>query len=276
MRLLQRDDANNYTLTANLCADDAPPYAILSHTWGAGEVIYSDLETNTNNWQRKAGYEKIKFCADQAKRHGLQYFWVDTCCIDKSDAIELQTAINSMFRWYRDAKRCYVFLSDVSCPSTSSSSTASQQPGVPSWESIFRDSRWFTRGWTLQELIAPQIVEFYSMEGVFLGDKRSLEAVICDVTGIPARALRGTPLSDFTTSEREAWARNRETKYAEDMAYSLLGIFDVHIPLIYGEGRENAQRRMREEVLRSVKGEVQLSNSGKTGLMLTNTFRYLS
>ncbi|KAH7016555.1 uncharacterized protein B0I36DRAFT_436187 [Microdochium trichocladiopsis] len=254
MRLLQRDNANNYTLTDDLRADDIPPYAILSHTWGADEVIYADVKTSSNDWQQKAGYEKIKFCADQAKRHGLQHFWVDSCCIDKSDAIELQTAINSMFRWYRGAKRCYVFLSDVSCPSTSGPPTSSQQPGVASWESVFRNSRWFTRGWTLQELIAPQIVEFYSKEGVFLGGKESLEAVIRNVTGIPARALRNTPLSNFTTSEREAWARNRETKYEEDMAYSLLGIFGVHMPLIYGEGRESAQRRLREEVQKSIKG----------------------
>ncbi|KAH7012600.1 uncharacterized protein B0I36DRAFT_378335 [Microdochium trichocladiopsis] len=258
MRLLQRDNANNYTFTDDLRADDIPPYAILSHTWGADEVIYADVKTSSNVWQQKAGYEKIKFCADQAKRHGLQHFWVDSCCIDKSDAIELQTAINSMFRWYRGAKRCYVFLSDVSCPPTSGPPTSSQQPGVASWESVFRNSRWFTRGWTLQELIAPQIVEFYSKEGVFLGDKESLEAVIRNVTGIPARALRNTPLSNFTTSEREAWARNRETKYEEDMAYSLLGIFGVHMPLIYGEGRESAQRRLREEVQKSIKdGEVE-------------------
>ncbi|KAH7016085.1 kinesin light chain 1 [Microdochium trichocladiopsis] len=249
MRLLQRDDANNYTLTDDLRADDIPSYAILSHTWGVDEVIYTDVQTSSTDWQQKVGYRKIQFCADQAKRHGLQHFWVDTCCIDKSDAIELQTAINSMFRWYRSAKRCYVFLSDVCCPSTSS-----QQPGVTSWEAALRASRWFTRGWTLQELIAPQIVEFYSKEGVFLGDKRSLEAVIRDVTGIPAQALRNTSLSHFTTSEREAWVRNRETKYEEDMAYSLLGIFGVYMPLIYGEGREQAQRRLREEVQKSVKG----------------------
>ncbi|KAH7010802.1 heterokaryon incompatibility protein-domain-containing protein [Microdochium trichocladiopsis] len=147
MRLLQRDNANNYTLTADLRADDIPPYAILSHTWGAGEVIYNDVKTSSNDWQQKAGYDKIKFCADQAKRHGLQHFWVDTCCIDKSDAVELQTAINSMFRWYRGAKRCYVFLSDVSCPPTSS-----QQRGVISGEAALRGSRWFTRGWTLQAI----------------------------------------------------------------------------------------------------------------------------
>lgn len=156
------------------------------------------------------------------------------------------------------------FLSD-SC-----SATSSQQPGVALWDAAFRGSRWFTRGWTLQELIAPQIVEFYSKEGVFLGDKRSLEAAVRDVTGVPAKALRGTPLSDFTTSEREAWARNQKTKYEEDMAYSLLGIFGVHMPLIYGEGRENAQKRLREEVQKSVKGKIQLS---ERGFILTNALR---
>ncbi|GJD03644.1 HET domain-containing protein [Colletotrichum higginsianum] len=222
MRLLQRDNANNYTLTADLRADDAPPYAILSHTWGADEVVYEDVEKNLNDWQRKSGYDKIRFCADQAKRHGLQHFWADTCCIDKSDAVEFQTAINSMFKWYRGAKRCYVYLSDVSCPSISD-----PPPGITTCEAALRGSRWFTRGWTLQELIAPQIVEFYSKEGAFLGDKRSLEAIIRDVTGIPARALRNTPLSSFTISEREAWARNRETKHEEDMVYSLLGLSEA-------------------------------------------------
>ncbi|KAJ1325477.1 FxSxx-COOH system tetratricopeptide repeat protein [Microdochium nivale] len=249
MRLLQRDDADHYTVTADLRADKTPPYAILSHTWGTHEVIYTDIQTRPSEWKQKLGYKKIQFCADQAKRHGLQHFWVDTCCIDKSDGIELQTAINSMFKWYRGANRCYVFLSDVSCPSTSN-----QLPEVGSWEAAFRGSRWFTRGWTLQELIAPQTVEFYSKEGVFLGDKRSLEAIIRDVTGIPAKALRNTPLSYFTTSEREAWIRSRETTHEEDMAYSLLGMFDVHMPLIYGEGRERAQERLRRMVQDSVKG----------------------
>ncbi|EFZ04211.1 heterokaryon incompatibility protein [Metarhizium robertsii] len=249
MRLLQRDEAGNCSLTPDLSSDDVPPSAILSHTWGPDEVFFADLAKTPSDWQHKAGYHKIKFCADQVRRHGLQFFWVDTCCIDKSDSIELQTAINSMFRWYRDAKRCYVYLPDVSGPAASG-----QRKSKMPWDDAFRQSRWFTRGWTLQELIAPKIVDFYSKEGAWLGDKQSLEPMIRDITGIPVRALRGTPLSDFTVSEREAWARNRVTKYEEDMAYSLLGIFDVHMPLIYGEGRAKAQRRLREEVQKARKG----------------------
>ncbi|EFY94781.2 Heterokaryon incompatibility [Metarhizium robertsii ARSEF 23] len=248
MRLLKRDDIGNYSLTPDLSSDDVPPYAILSHTWGPDEVVFQDLTTTPGDWQRKAGYHKIEFCADQARRHGLEFFWVDTCCIDKSDSIELQTAINSMFRWYGDAKRCYVYLSDVSGPAASG-----RRNSMTSWDDAFRQSRWFTRGWTLQELIAPKTVDFYSEEGAWLGDKQSLEPMIRDITGIPASALRGTPLSDFTGSEREAWARGRQTKYEEDMAYSLLGIFEVHMPLIYGEGRKNAQRRLREKVQKAIK-----------------------
>ncbi|KAI1316137.1 kinesin light chain [Xylariaceae sp. FL0255] len=249
MRLLQRDDAGNYSLTADLNPDSVPPYAILSHTWGPDEIVYADLVDKRNDWRQKAGYDKIRFCAEQARRQGLRYFWVDTCCIDKSDAIELQTAINSMFRWYRDAKICYVYLSDVS-----SSVATGAQYGATAWEAPFRASRWFTRGWTLQELIAPEAVEFYSREGTRLGDKKSLESQLRDITDIPARALCGAPLSEFTTAEREAWAHGRQTKHEEDMAYSLLGIFDVHMPLIYGEGLRKAQRRLREEVQKIVKG----------------------
>ncbi|KAI1334196.1 P-loop containing nucleoside triphosphate hydrolase protein [Xylariaceae sp. FL0016] len=249
MRLLHLDDVDGYSLTPDLPSDDVPSYAILSHTWGPDEVLFADLAKPSNAWQHKAGYEKIKFCAKQARRNGLRYIWIDTCCIDKSDAIELQTAINSMFRWYRDAKRCYVYLPDVSL-----STMPGQQQNAISWKTAFRGSRWFTRGWTLQELIAPKAVDFYSNEGSWIGDKRSLETLIRDITGIPANALRGTPLSDFTVSEREAWARNRQTKYEEDLAYCLLGMFDVYVLPNYGEGRKNAQRRLREEVHKAVKG----------------------
>ncbi|KAI3319829.1 hypothetical protein HD806DRAFT_538796 [Xylariaceae sp. AK1471] len=249
MRLLHRDNAGNYDLTPDLASDNIPPYAILSHTWGQDEVVFTDLAKARDNWQQKAGYNKIKFCAEQARRHGLRYFWVDTCCINKSDSIELQTAINSMFRWYRDARICYVSLSDVS-----STVPAGAEDSATPWEIAFRGSRWFTRGWTLQELIAPVVVEFYSREGIWLGDKKSLEPQLRDITGIPASALRGTPLSNFTIVERETWVRNRQTKYEEDMAYSLLGIFNVHMPLIYGEGRQKAQNRLREEAQKIVKG----------------------
>ncbi|PQE04625.1 hypothetical protein CJF30_00004429 [Rutstroemia sp. NJR-2017a BBW] len=186
----------------------------------------------------KAGYEKIRFCARQAEHDSLQYFWVDTCCIDKSNNTELSEAINSMFRWYHDATRCYVYLSDVSITDRE--------------ELAFQKCRWFTRGWTLQELLAPKVVEFFTREGIPIGDKRSLEQKIHKIAGIPVPALQGTPLSQFEVNERFAWAQARETTREEDSAYCLLGIFGVFVPLIYGEGREHAIARLKKEVYNSL------------------------
>jgi hypothetical protein len=234
MRLLQRLDTGAFSLTEDLSDDTIPLYAILSHTWVDGqEVTYQDLEAGTG--EHKSGYDKLRFCAEQAKCDSLQYFWVDTCCIDKSNYAELSREINAMFRRYRDASRCYVYLSDVS----SSSAT--------SWEHSFEASRWFTRGWTLQELLAPNSVEFFSKERTRLGDKKSLLQQIRKVTGIPQAALEGRRLSQFTVDERFLWAQRRKTTVPEDRVYSLLGIFDVELLLYYGtEGAEGAERRLRE------------------------------
>jgi hypothetical protein len=251
MRLLQYNNDSDFSLT-EFFESDIPKYAILSHRWGAEEVTFKDLIDGTS--KSKAGYSKIRFCGKQAKRNGLQYFWVDTCCIDKSNSTELAEAINSMFRWYRDATKCYVYLPDVSRPS-SNSADGSNEP----WESTFRKSEWFTRGWTLQELIAPASVDFFSREGELLGNKASLERHICEITGIPVDALRGSLLSDFSVAERMSWAANRETYRQEDKAYSLLGIFDVKMPLIYSEGKDNALRRLREEIDKASKGRFFLS-----------------
>ncbi|KAK5661879.1 hypothetical protein OQA88_9987 [Cercophora sp. LCS_1] len=244
MRLLERGDDGEPRLTKRF-PDDAiseiPPYAILSHTWGDEEVLFKDLKDGTEDGtaRKKAGYAKIQFCGDQAWRDGLKYFWVDTCCIDKSDASELQHALNSMFRWYREAAKCYVYLSDVSTCSLDDQSA---------WEAAFKASRWFTRGWTLQELIAPKTVEFFCTEDKRLGDKNSLEQQIRDITDIPSEALRGGVLSDFSIDERMAWVQKRNTTRKEDKAYCLLGIFDVQMPLLYGEGEAGAFARLREKI----------------------------
>ena len=220
-----------------------PRYAILSHTWGSDgeEVTFKDFMEGTG--KDKAGYNKINFCRKQAASDGLHHFWVDTCCIDKSSSAELTEAINSMFRWYQDATKCYVYLSDVS---TSRNGTNVQSSST-TWEAAFRESRWFTRGWTLQELIAPTSVEFFSREGNLLGCKRSLEQEIHEITKVPIEALRGGLLTNFEVEERFSWADHRETKRQEDKAYSLLGIFDIHMPLVYGEGNK-AFVRLREAI----------------------------
>jgi hypothetical protein len=241
MRLLRLKTNGEFCLTKDLI-NNIPPYAILSHTWGDDdqEVTLRDLAEGSGI--TKAGYRKIQFCAEQAARDGLQYFWVDTCCIDKSNNTELSEAINSMFRWYHNAARCYVYLSDVSTNDHNRNDLSFQ-----AWEPAFRKSRWFTRGWTLQELIAPLSVEFFSLEGKRLGDKKSLERQVQEITGLAARALQGA-LFEFSVAERMLWAEGRETRREEDKAYSLLGIFDIHMPLIYGEGVKNAFRRLREEI----------------------------
>lgn len=241
MRLLKFDSCGELSLTKDL-VDKIPCYAILSHTWGADdddEVTFNDIENDLG--KNKAGYAKLRFCGEQARKDNLQHFWIDTCCINKANHTELSEAITSMFRWYRDAVKCYVYLSDVTV--SSKYSDQSQRP----WESDFRKSKWFTRGWTLQELLAPASIEFYSQKGEFLGDKEMLEGLIHEITQIPIPALRGAPLSHFSVDERLQWAEGRNTKRPEDKAYSLLGIFEIYIPLIYGEG-ENAFNRLREEI----------------------------
>jgi hypothetical protein len=154
-----------------------------------------------------------------------------------------QTAINSMFRWYRNAVKCYVCLSEVSALPRDG-----QSPQAVEWESAFRKSRWFTRGWTLQELLAPKTVEFYSREGVRLGDKKSLEQEIHEITGIAVGALHGHHLNDFGVDERLKWRETRQTTEEEDLAYSLIGIFDISMPLVYGEGHKTVMKRLLREM----------------------------
>lgn len=244
MRLLQSSDASEFSFTKDFVDDDTiPPYAILSHTWEEDEEItFQNLMDGTG--QNKNGYKKIRFCAQQAEQDSLRYFWVDTCCINKADHVELQDAINSMFRWYQNAAKCYVYLSDVS----TTKQKASDEVSELTWGPTFQVSRWFTRGWTLQELLAPTSVEFFSKEQKRLGDKQSLRQQIHKITGIPHLALQGAPLSQFSVNERLLWKENRQTKLEEDRAYSLLGIFGVYIAPIYGEGTGGAFKRLLDEI----------------------------
>lgn len=243
MRLLTYDDNGQVSLTEDLLNEDAlPPYAILSHTWGEEEVTFHDLVNGTS--KGKFGNEKIRFCMQQAARDGLRHSWVDTCCINKTDSTELQHAINSMFRWYKEAAICYVFLTDVSTAKRRSNSESFRF----SWEPAFRSSRWFTRGWTLQELLAPRKLQFFSREEKPLGSINDLIDVVQDVTNLPTTALRGASLDKFQIEERLAWTKDRTTMRQEDKVYSLLGLFGIFMPLIYGEGETNAFRRLRKEI----------------------------
>jgi hypothetical protein len=252
MRLLKRSlRCDHYTLISVDDDEKPPPYAILSHTWitdqgESQEVTYQELITESR--KDKAGWEKLRFCADKAEADKLEYFWIDTCCIDKSTNAELSTAINSMYRWYEKSIKCYVYLTDVSLP-TDAAETASLQA---SWKDEFRQSRWFIRGWTLQELVAPNVVEFFSREGSLLGNKTSLIQEIYFITKIPVKALQGEPVANFSIEERMSWTIGRTTTWKEDKVYCLLGLFGVFLPLIYGEGETYANLRLREEIQKRI------------------------
>ncbi|KXH48957.1 hypothetical protein CNYM01_05294 [Colletotrichum nymphaeae SA-01] len=215
------------------------PYAILSHTWGSEEVSFRELKTQRDDdvWA-KAGYLKISNTCRVAKSLDLNYVWVDTCCIDKTSSAELSEAINSMFRWYNRSWVCFAYLSDMD--DLASSDTFLESLG---------DSRWFTRGWTLQELLAPKVVTFYNASWQLLGSKETLSRFLSSITGIDECILIGkASLLKVPVATRMSWASRRQTSRTEDSAYCLLGIFDINMPLLYGEG-EKAFARLQSEIL---------------------------
>jgi hypothetical protein len=208
-------------------------YSILSHrwTWGDEEIMYVDILSMGSAVKAKAGYTKFTGACALAKKLGYDLIWIDTCCINKTDSVELGEAINSMYRWYALAKICIAYLQDVNSPIQ------------------FSSSDWFNRGWTLQELIAPKTVRFYDCSWKNLGDKASLSNILVKKTGIPADVLKNTkPVQAYSIAQRMSWAANRTTKRLEDRAYSLMGLFGVNMPMIYGE-REGAFMRLQEQII---------------------------
>ena len=242
------------------------PYAILSHTWGKEEVSFQDMH-NLELARQKAGFWKIDMTCTQALEDGLGYAWVDTCCIDKTSSAELQEAINSMFAWYAHATYCYAYICDVKV--TEDDDTVS--------EADFKRSNWFSRGWTLQELLAPRDVLFYDENWIYFGSRSGLKWGIAERTGIDAvllidgfmagfepplseqfelmdlvylrKQLNRRQLSRYSIAQRMSWAADRKTTRIEDRAYSLLGIFGIAMPLLYGEGRRSFTR-LQEEIVR--------------------------
>lgn len=210
--------------------DDIPEYAILSHTWGKAEVSFHDLQNvEAGQLDGLEGYEKIRACCELAAYYGYQYVWIDTCCIDKTSSADLSEAINSMFRWYQNARICYAYLADFCMRDE-------LLMGSPIDEQTFRKSRWFTRGWTLQELLAPGNVEFYDKNWHYYGSKSSLKDQISLITGVQQGHM--FDISGASAAQKMSWASGRKTTRLEDIAYSLMGIFDVSMPLLYGEGRK--------------------------------------
>ncbi|EXJ61947.1 hypothetical protein A1O7_02379 [Cladophialophora yegresii CBS 114405] len=221
--------------------ENNPGYAILSHTWVEDdEVDFQEMTAIGHNDQHpatlKGGYRKIHSTCEKAREHDINYAWVDTCCIDKSSSAELSEAINSMFKWYRDAARCYVFLSDL-------------EPGSDVGNAM-KVCRWYNRGWTLQELIAPKDLRFYNQKWEFVGTKTYFKSSVSAITGIDEEVLIDcTVLPDIPVGRRMFWASQRATTRTEDLAYCLLGIFDINMPLLYGEG-DKAFIRLQEEIIK--------------------------
>lgn len=239
MRLLRTDTENGLRLETFDDLAETKRYAIISHRWGSNEVLYEDLMSEAP----KVGdrFQKLIGCCQRARKDGYEYIWIDTCCINQSSSAELSESINSMFLWYVKAAICYAYLQDVS-------TTADPK----SEGSAFRGSVWFMRGWTLQELIAPRNVVFFTGKWEVIGDRKTLAGTIEQITKIDYAVLCGlVDIEDISAAKKMSWASNRTTTKIEDRAYSLLGIFGVNMTTIYGEGQRAFQRLQYEIIMQS-------------------------
>lgn len=218
---------------------DLPPYAILSHTWGEEEVLFSDVVPDCSKAFTKKSYPKIEKAAQRARLDGHHYIWVDTCCINKESSAELQEAINSMYNWYASAEVCYAYLVDLDDESPLL---------IEKLDARLRDCRWFTRGFCLQELLAPQSVCFFSEGWTNIGTKQSLASTISSITLIDIEYLLDPEAIQFASvAKRMSWASQRQTRRLEDEAYCLMGLFGVNMPMLYGEGKK-AFLRLQQEI----------------------------
>ena len=232
MRLLHTE---SYTLKSFIGVE-IPEYAILSHTWEDDEMLFDDIQVLSPKTRRKKGFAKIKNFCRLAAQDGYEWVWIDCCCIDKSSSAELSEAINSMFRWYQDSTVCFVYMSDVQKDTREGLRAPDQWQ---QWRTSYETSRWFSRGWTLQELIAPRFVYFYDSTWVRFASKASIAPQISEITRINTHVLL---IKDayklYPCAVRMSWASMRTTTRIEDRAYSLLGIFNMNMPLALRRGRE--------------------------------------
>lgn len=216
--------------------DNIPPYAILSHRWGDQELTFKEISKKRTDTSKR-GYLKLQQACKIAVRYAVSYLWLDTACIDKTSSAELSEAINSMYKWYQESKVCIAYLEDVSISGHD-------------FEQSFKKSVWFSRSWTLQELLAPKRVELFDGAWVHIGSRESHADRIAEATRIPAAVLEGhSQIWDCSIAERMSWASQRKATRPEDIAYSLLGIFDINMPPLYGEGTK-AFTRLQEEIIR--------------------------
>lgn len=222
-----------------------PPYAILSHRWGTDEVTFEDLASGKE--LSGQGYEKILRCCKFARARGHDYVWIDTCCIDKRSSAELSESINSMWEWYAKAKECYAYLTDVMSSHLSNPLNAAPK----------RPSEWFSRGWTLQELLAPRNVVFLDHHWRIIGFKTDIHILeeVSLITSVPIACLESPfLLQTACVAQKLSWASRRVTSRREDIAYCLLGLVGINMPLLYGEG-DKAFLRLQHEIIRQTDDE---------------------
>ncbi|KAF2729794.1 hypothetical protein EJ04DRAFT_475020, partial [Polyplosphaeria fusca] len=232
--------------------DRVPPYAILSHAWSDDEVLFHEMQSiSLEEIKDQPRYTKVlSFCV-VAKAGGLGYGWLDSCCIDKRSSAELTEAINSMYQWYRDAKVCFIYLADV-------------PPGMTEHDDrqrrAFASSKWFSRSWTLQELVASKERVFLAQDWTEIRNNLTatrdsvgdIEDFISEITGVDTKVLRdNSKLREKCIAERMSWASRRRATRSEDRVYSLMGIFEVNMAVLYGEGEEHAFKRLQEEIMKT-------------------------
>ncbi|KZL69586.1 het domain-containing protein [Colletotrichum incanum] len=242
---------NTKTLTLEeIHNPSAVKYAILSHTWEKEEVSFQDM-AYLPKAKGRAGFAKIaRACEMALEKEGLGYAWVDTCCIDKTSSAELSEAINSMFQWYKQADVCFVFLSDLSPQTKPQPSVRWPFHKAPEDAAILSSCKWFSRGWTLQELIAPTYVKFYDASWQYRFTKDGEASTLSAITRIDYNILTfKKELTSVPVAVKMSWASRRETTRIEDRAYSLLGLFDINMPMLYGEGHR-AFQRLQEEIVK--------------------------
>ncbi|THU88009.1 HET-domain-containing protein, partial [Dendrothele bispora CBS 962.96] len=226
MRLL---NTKTFVVKEFLTDSDIPPFAILSHTWGDNEVTFQDIQNLETAKKKGAGWRKVENACRYIRQYKFKWIWIDTCCIDKSSSAELSEALNSMYQYYRDSRVCIAYLGDVS--------------GVKNTKDLgeFKKSRWFKRGWTLQELIAPRYMFFLDKNWNTIGTRHSI--------GMGKSAFQ-SHIDGYSIAQKMSWAASRETTRSEDMAYCLMGLFGVNMPPIYGEGGPKAFMRLQQEIIK--------------------------
>ncbi|THU97098.1 HET-domain-containing protein [Dendrothele bispora CBS 962.96] len=239
MRLLHTRTFKVHTFDSGDTRVNIPRYVIISHTWDAEELTFQEIQ-NLEIAKLHPGWRKVEGACIRALRFNFNWIWMDTCCINKESSSELSEALNSMFIYYSDSDDCYVYLSDASCK---------EDPRDA--DSGFRKSRWFQRGWTLQELLAPSNVVLVDKDWREIGTRYSLKDAISAITMIPVEVFEGRRIETFSIAQRMSWAAFRETSRPEDQAYSLMGIFGVNMPPIYGEGGTKAFVRLQQEIIKA-------------------------